>query len=134
LVVGSDSTVAATFVHDPSGHPLVNSKQWTFTTGKLSGATPPVQNPIPPITTYLDPAQIIVQPRPPVGVDDPSISNITQIELIFPAPIDPNSFDPTQLLIGIEPIMNDPDVQINSAANASYIIQGNKIIVTVTGA
>jgi len=134
LVVGSDSTVAASFVHGPSGNPLVNSKQWTFTTGTLTGATPPVQNPIPPPISYLDPAQIIVKPRPPVGIDDPSVSNITQVELIFPAPVDPNSFDPTQLLIGVEPIMNDPQVQINPSASASYIIQGNKVIVTVIGA
>jgi hypothetical protein len=132
LVVGSDSTVAATFVQDLSGNPLLNSQQWTFTTGTLTGATPPIQNPIPPPKSYLNFNQIQVIPRPPVGVDDPSVSNISQVELIFPAPVDPNSFDPSQLLIGVEPIMNDPDVMVLNTS-ASYIIQGNKIIVTITG-
>lgn len=133
LVVGSDSTLANTYVHDLSGNPLLSSYQWSFTTGTLNLSVPPTQNPIPPPKTYLQPSQVIVVPRPPVGVDDPSVSSVTTIELIFPAPVDINSFDPSQLLVGVEPIMNDPDVMVNYGANATYVVQGNKIIVTVTG-
>lgn len=132
LVVGADSTFVSSFVHDLSGNPLLNTNQWSFTTGTLTNATPPIQNPIPPPVTYIRPDQIQVVPRPAPGNDDPSISNISVIELIFPAPIDTNSFDPSQLLIGIEPIMNDPDVMVPPGASASYLIQGNKIICTVT--
>lgn len=131
LIVGADTTFASTFVQDLSGNPLLNSFQWSFTAGTLNINTPPIQNPI--VTqSYIDPNTIIVIPRPPVGVDDPSVSNISVVELIFPAPINPNSFDPTQLLIGVEPIMNDPDVMVPYGATASYIIQGNKLICTIT--
>lgn len=133
LIVGEDSPLVSTFVHDLSGNNLLNSQQWTFKTGTLNIVTPPVQNPLPPPKTFLNPGQIQVIPRPSVGVDDPSVSDIQTIELIFPAPVDPNSFDPAQLLIAVEPIMNDPDLMVPSSAKASYIIQGNKIIVTVTG-
>jgi len=133
LIVGSDSTLASTFVHDLSGNNLLQSYQWSFTTGTMDVATPPTQNPIPPPKSFINPGQIQVIPRPAPGADDPSISSISVIELIFPAPINPDSFDPTQLLIGIEPIMGDPDVMVPPGASASYIIQGNKLIVTVTG-
>ena len=133
LIVGADSALASTYVQDTFGNNLLSSYQWSFTAGTLNIAIPPVQNPLPPITTTLRADQIQIIPRAPVGIDDPSVSNISVIELIFPAPVDPNTFDPSQLLIGIEPIMNDPDVMV-LGANASYIIQGNKIIVTVTGA
>lgn len=132
LVVGADSTLASTFVQDNSGNKLLNSAQWTFKTGTLNLVVPPIQNPIPPPKTYLNPNQIQIVPRPPAGIDDPSVSNISVVELIFPAPINPDSFDPSQLLIGVEPIMNDPDVMVPPGTSASYIIQGNKLIVTVT--
>lgn len=133
LIVGSDSALATSFVHDLSGNNLLNSQQWSFTTGTLDVVTPPIQNPLPLPKTLLTPGMVQVIPRAPVGVDDPSVSNISVVELIFPAPIDINSFDPTQLLVGVEPIMNDPDVMVPGGSSASYIIQGNKLIVTVVG-
>lgn len=133
LIVGANAPLVSTFVQDPVGNKLLSSYQWSFTTGTLNVAVPPVQNPVPLPQTYIRPEQIQLIPRPPVGVDDPSVMDFTTIELIFPAPIDPNSFDPAQLLIGIEPIMNDPDVRVPPGATASYIIQGNKLIVTVAG-
>lgn len=132
LIVGEDSPLATQYVHDLSGNNLVNSQQWVFTTGTLNIVTPPIQNPILPPKTFIKADQIQVIPRPPVGVDDPSVASIQTIELIFPAPVDPNSFDPSLLLIGVNPIMNDPDVMVPGAA-ATYIIQGNKIIVTISG-
>lgn len=129
LVVGKDSVLATNYVEDVSGNPVLTSYQWSFTTGTLNLTTPPIQNPIAsnPIS-MLTADQIQVIPRPPVGND-----LTQQIELVFPAAIDTNTFDPTQLLIGIEPILNDPDVMVPMGATASYIVQGNKIIVTLTG-
>ena len=128
LVVGADSVLSNVFVHDLSGNKLLSSYQWSFTTGTLDLNVPPIQNPIPLLKVPINPDQIQIIPRAPVGND------ISVIDLIFPAPIDTNSFDPSNLLIGIEPILNDPDVMVPSGASASYVIQGNRLIVTITGA
>lgn len=127
LIVGTDSTLATTYVEDVSGNPMLTSYQWSFTTGTLNIVVPPIQNPILPSKVFIDPQSIKVVPRATLNED------ISIIELIFPQPINPDSFDPTQLLIGIGAIMDDPQVQIPGQASASYTIQGNKLIVTVTG-
>jgi hypothetical protein len=127
LIVGRDSVLANSYVEDVSGNPMLTSYQWSFTTGTLQISTPPVQNPIASLRTFIRPEQIQVIPRAAVGND------VSVVELIFPAPIDTNSFDPAQLLIGLEGIMNDPDIIVPGGAHASYIVQGNKLIVTVTG-
>lgn len=133
LIVGSDSTLASSFVHDLSGNNLLNSYQWSFTSGTLPLPVPPVQNPLSNLVTTLRPDQVQIIPRSPVGVDDPSVSNISIIDLIFPAVIDVNSYQPSGVLVGVEPIMNDPDVMVPFGASASYVVQGNKMIVTVVG-
>lgn len=133
LVVGADSVLANSFVHNLAGNNLLSSYQWSFSTGTLNISTPPTQNPLLTPKTTLSPEQIQVIPRSPVGVSDPSVFNISVVDIIFPHPIDINTFDPTQLLVGVEPIMNDPDVALPAGASASYIIQGNKLIVTVSG-
>jgi hypothetical protein len=127
LVVGKDSVLADSFVNDLSGNPMLKSFQWSFTTGTLPDNVPPIQNPIRTPQPFIKPEQIKVIPRATVG------NNIQVIDLIFPAPIDTNSFDPADILIGIESIMNDPDVQIPSGASATYVVQGNKLIVTISG-
>jgi hypothetical protein len=130
LVVGKDSPTAAvigSYVINPSGDPMLASYQWSFTTGTLNIKVPPVQNPI-PTKFILDPNTIQVIPRPATGND------LTQIiELIFPAPIDTNVFNVDDILVGIEPILGDPDVQVPPGAYATAVVQGNKIIVTVSG-
>jgi len=133
LIVGADSTLASSFVHDLAGNNLLQSYQWSFTTGTLNVVVPPSQNPIAPLKSFINPGQILIVPRPAPGADDPSVSSVSVVELIFPAPINPDSFDPSQLLIGIEPILGDPDVMVPPGATASYIIQGNKLICTISG-
>jgi len=133
LVVGADSVLANQFVQNVAGEQLLHSNQWTFITGTLGLVTPPVQNPLTQVKTTLRMEDVQVIPRPPVGVDDPSVASIQVVELVFKAPIDINSFDPSDILVGVEPIMNDPDVMIPRGASASYIVQGNKLIVTVRG-
>lgn len=135
LIVGTDSPLADAFVKDTLGNPMLNSFQWSFTTGTLNIVTPPIQNPVRPPQTFIKPEQIKVIPRPPVGGNPlvPNPPGIAVIDIIFPAPIDPNSFDPADILMGLEPIMNDPDVMVPSSVTASYVIQGNKLIVTFAG-
>jgi len=127
LVVGADSVLSDQYVEDTSGNPLASSYQWSFTTGTLPLNTPPIQNPIPPPKTFINPNCIQVIPRAAVGND------ITVVDIIFPQPIDTNSFNSQDLLIGIEPILNDPCIMVPPGASASYVVQGNKLIVTVTG-
>lgn len=127
LIVGTDSALATTYVTDVSGNPMLTSFQWSFTTGTLNIVVPPIQNPVPPPETFINPQSIQVIPRDTLNPD------LQVVELIFPAPIDPDSFDPTQLLIGIEPIMNDPMIRYPQSAHASYTIQGNKLIISIQG-
>lgn len=135
LVVGSDSVLADSFVKNVSGNPMLHSYQWSFITGTLNILVPPIQNPIRPMQTFIKPDQIKVIPRPTVG-GEPLIGNppsIQIIDIIFPAPIDTNSFDPSDILIGLEPILNDPDVMTPPNVGATYVVQGNKLIVKLTG-
>lgn len=130
LIVGSDSPTASTFVEDLSGHPMLTSYQWIFTTGTLNITVPPVQNPttsVPAGIIDLDDIQII--PRATIGNDLDSV-----IELIFPAPIDTNTFDPTDILVGVNAVMNDPVVMVPTGITATYVVQGAKLIVTISGA
>lgn len=129
LIIGKDSPTAAvigSYVMNLAGQPMLVSYQWKFTTGTLNVVTPPIQNPIPTSTT-LDPNDIQIVPRAAVGND------LHTIDVIFPAPIDPTTFQLSDVLLGVEAILNDPDVFVNPGINASAIIQGNKLIITVTG-
>src|SRR5271170_3013173 len=77
LVVGADSVLSNSFVHDLSGNNLLASSQWSFTTGTLDLNVPPTLNPLPLPKTILNPSSVQVIPRAPVGIDDPSVSNIS---------------------------------------------------------
>jgi hypothetical protein len=69
-----------------------------------------------------------VHPRAVVGND------ITQvIELVFPAPIDPTSFDAADIGISVDPLVNDPLVAVPTNLQSTVQVDGNKIIVTITG-
>lgn len=129
IIVGKDSPSASTYVTDTSfpALPMLQSYQWTFTTGTLNINVPPVQNPI-PSTSILDPNTIQIIPRAAIGND------LTQvIELIFPFPIDPTTFDLSSVLVGVEAVLGDPDVMVPTGTMASLSIAGNILRITVSG-
>jgi len=63
LLAGADSPLATSVVKNVGGESLATSYQWSFTTGTLNQAVPPVTSPIPLAVTRLDPASIRVTPR-----------------------------------------------------------------------
>ncbi len=94
LLVGGSSVLALAAIKNPGGDKMASSYQWTFTTGTLNLTAPPVQAPLSWEQTQqnwdrprLDPQSIIVIPRASTGND------LTTIELRFPGPVDPSSFN-----------------------------------------
>jgi hypothetical protein len=136
LIVGAGATLVLSGVKNPAGDMLAQSIQTTFQTGTLALNAAPPAAPLPwndprvqPwMRPQLDPSEIKVHPRAVVGND------ITQvIELVFPAPIDPTSFDAADIGISVDPLVNDPLVAVPTNLQSTVQVDGNKIIVTITG-
>lgn len=130
LVTGKASLLAKSFIAGLSGATLAASVQFTFKTGELSQAAQPPASPLVPVAPWeqprLDPTSIIVRPRKVTGND------LTQeIELLFPGPIDPASFDPEEIIVAAEPFLNDPRTQVPESS-AQVRIEDNRILITLT--
>lgn len=129
LVVGKASLLAKNYVRNPAGEALAASVQWSFKTGELVFEAPPAQSPLQPVNEWekpkLNPADILARPRLAVGND-----LTQQIELIFPGPIDPASFDPQDIIVAGEPFLNDPSTVIPSST-ATVQVDGNRLLITV---
>lgn len=130
LVGAAGSTIGAAIKSAASPEvPLDNNVQWSFTTGELDISTPPVTSPIPPLTVPLDPSKVRIEQQIwSVGND---LSQ--EITFVFPAPIDTATVSPEQILMSLEPILNDPSVVIPTGLTATATISGNTITVVVSG-
>jgi hypothetical protein len=132
LLVGGDGLLTSAGIANPlgaGGLKMAQSYQWTFTTSDLNITTPPVVSPIPvPPILGLDPNAIRVIPRSFVDNDLSA-----EIQIIFPAKIDPNSFAITDILASIEPVLGDLSVVIPSGLSISAAVQDNMITISVTG-
>jgi len=61
-------------------------------------------------------------------------NDLTQvITFTFPAPIDPESFNPDDLIASIEPVVGDPSVQVPDSLTVTPHISGNVLTITITG-
>ena len=136
LLVGAGSAIIKDSIKNTSGVPLAKSVQFFFTTGTLTGSTAPVQSPLPfddPrvaawMKPVLQPADIVVHPRKAVGND------LTQVvELIFPEPIDPASFNMDDIEIEVEPLVDDPLVPTPGGLTMTKVLQNDRIVITITG-
>lgn len=136
LVAGAGAMVVRRGVKNHAGEMLAQSVQTTFQTGTLVLNAAPPASPLPwndprvqPwMCPKLQPSDVIVHPRRVIGNDLAQV-----IELIFPAPLDPATFQVEDIEISIEPLVNDPLVAVPSGLQSTLEVQGNKIIVTVTG-
>jgi len=128
LVVGSGSILTAGAVKNLDGDAMGQSYQFGFTTGTLSLATPPSPALLPTELSHIDPATIEVRPRAVMGND-----LTREIELLFPANIDPASITAADIGVSVEAILGDASVEIPPDLSSSVTIQGNKLIVRVTG-
>jgi hypothetical protein len=132
LVVGSDLTSATGVVVQNLASPPVplgSTNQWTFTTGALNVSVPPVTSPIAPLVLPLDPGNVKIQQKLWAVGNDLS----QELDIIFPAPIDTSTVTPEQILLSLEPILNDPSVIVPGGLTAAVTITGNTIAVLVTG-
>lgn len=86
LILGSSGSLVSGSVKNPAGEAMVNTYQWSFTTGNLDIAVPPPLAPLPPTVVPLDPSTIRVD----VGASRVVGNDLTQpITLTFPTNIDP---------------------------------------------
>lgn len=128
LVLGSGGALTSDAVKNGIGEAMVGSYQWSFTTGTLNLVTPPVQSPIPWNQGRINPIDVRLLPRAATGND------LTQdIELVFPGPIDPASFNLTDVLVSLEAIIGDPDVVIPQGVTATVAIDGSILRISLTG-
>jgi hypothetical protein len=128
LIVGADATLTANSVANPAGEKMAQSYQFSFTTGILDLAIPPPQSPLPYQFARIDINEIIVRPTAAEGND------VTKsIELIFPGPIDITSFDPTDVEVGVEAILNDLHVRVPQGLTSAISVDGNTMTVIISG-
>ncbi len=134
-VAGGSSALAVNAVKNLSGERLARSYFFEFQTGFLEAATPPPASPLGWSNTLapwdrpaLDAKQIIIRPANPVGVDPETI-----LELEFPGEIDLNSFDPRDLLVGIEPVFGNQMVRLPATLSSTVSVSGNKMFIRITG-
>jgi hypothetical protein len=136
LLVGAGALTVRDAIKNAAGEPLAKNVQITFETGELDTSSSPVQSPLPfddpqvaPwMRPKLQPADIVVHPRRSVGNDLQQV-----IELVFPAPLNPASFNLDDIEVSVEPLAHDPLVTTPSGLTAAKRIEGNKIIVTISG-
>lgn len=132
LIVGAGNVpVTGTVVSNLEDPPvqLNGTNQWTFTTGDINLVVPPVTSPLPLLTYPLDPSTIQIQQQVfSVGNDLSQTINI-----IFPGQIDPTTVCVEQILLSLEPLLNDPSVIVPSNLQPEVIIKGNVISITIYG-
>jgi hypothetical protein len=130
LIVGSNLTSSpGVAVQNVAGDLLDSTNQWTFTTGDLNISIPPVTSPIPQLVLPLDPSTILIQQKLwSVGND---LSQ--ELDIIFPQPIDTTTVNVDQILLSLEPILNDPSIAVPSGLSAAVTITDNKIAVVISG-
>jgi hypothetical protein len=129
VLLGNGTITAGVGIKDVNGNQLDQTYGWSFTTGTLNLTVPPVQSPIIVSNPDLNPCDIVVIPRKFVLGQD-----LTQeIDLIFPAPINQNSFDPEEMLLAVEPILGDPSVLVPPGLQTTVTIQGNRMKILITG-
>jgi hypothetical protein len=134
LLAGASSLIVKNSIKNPAGTPLAKSVQTVFTTGVIDQTAVPPASPLPwddPLVqpwerATIDPDSVSISPELPQGND-----LTQQIVLTFPAPIDPGSFNPADILCAVEPLSNDPLIRV--PANLQYTVQvtGNQIIITI---
>lgn len=135
LILGSDSIMSSSAVKDSTGVAMAVSYGWNFRTGDLNISTPPIQSPIPPSHPAIEPKSIrvLINPRRKLVGNDLS----QEIDLIFPGPINPASFNMQDLLLSIDPILGDPSVIVPDGLVTTAVIgtggETNRIKITITG-
>jgi len=129
LLVGATSVLATTYIKNPAGEAMAESYKFTFTTGTINESVTPPTSPVAQLNPWelpvLDPSQIQVSPKAAIG------NNLSTVTLTFPAPIDPNSFSPSDLLVALEPLLGDPSIIVDPAS-ASINIAGNTMTITIS--
>ena len=133
LIAGASSLLATSVVRNPAGEALAKSYQYAFKTGTLNVATPPALSPLPPAAPWerprLDPNSIRIRSG---GIPVKAVANeLSYIELIFPAAVDPTSFDQNDLRVAIEPFLGDTSVPLPDNVTVSAAVQANRIVLTV---
>jgi hypothetical protein len=140
LIAGADSPLALDVVKNKAGEGLASSYQWTFNTGRLNQANQPVTSPIPPPASRLNPGDIRVVPRPLTGND---LSQ--QIEIWFPATVDPSSLDPSlatsgtasdanpfnDVTVAVDAFLDDPLVAVPAGMQCALSLQGSRLVINV---
>jgi hypothetical protein len=128
LIVGPGQ-LASDSVKNAQGVVLDSNYAWSFTTGDLDVSVPPPQSPLTPLSVPLDPSQIqITQQLWAVGND---LSQ--ELTITFPAAIDPSSVNISDILLSLEPILNDPMVSVPSGLTPTVTISGNTISIQISG-
>ena len=128
MIVGAGSPLISSYVANGAGESMASTYQYTFNTGSLNLKVPPPQAPLPMQMPRINVEDVIVRPKSTIDND-----LTRQIEIIFPSDIDVNSFDPTEIEVGIEPILGDLNVRVPRGLQSAITVEGNTITVVVSG-
>lgn len=114
LIMGSGGALTSNSVANVSSVKMVESYQWSFTTGQLNLVVPPPQSPVPGASPQIDPSTIVVIPRQ--SGNQVTGADLTQeIDLIFPGSVSLAPYDPTpDIIASVEAILGDPSVIVPS--------------------
>jgi hypothetical protein len=136
FLVGADGALVTASIANPVGagsEKMAHSYQWSFTTGDLNVTTPPDQSPLLDELPQLNPNSDIKIRINNLGVKPIGNDLSVEVDVIFPSDIDPNSFNMTDLLLSLDPIVNDLFVTVPPDLVTTAEINRNVIRVTITG-
>lgn len=131
LLVGAGSILISQSIQNPGGENLASNYQWSFSVGNLNTVTPPIQAPLPPQYSYIDPNSIRITPTTSLnqGINAGYTYTIT-----FPANIDISSFDANNILVSLSQILNDPTIPVPNNLMATITINANQLIIDIVPA
>jgi hypothetical protein len=127
-LLGADAALSTADVQNLAGEAMAISYSWSFTTGNLNLATPPVTSPLLDDAAPIQICDIRILPRAHFGQD------LAQtFDIVFSDDIDPTSFSQEDLAISVEPILGNPTLAMPSNLQFHAVIQGNKLRIRILG-
>lgn len=119
LILGSSGLISAAGVKASDGSLMADSFTWSFSTGTLNVSTPPPSSPLLDEIPFIDPNTIKVIPRQLINQN---IDSGWTFDIVFPGPIDQNSFSVSDIMMSLEPALGALDLVVpaNLQPQASF--------------
>jgi hypothetical protein len=130
LILGGSGLITAVGVKAADGSAMASSFTWSFSTGVLNLSAPPPSSPLLDDIPFIDPATIKIVPRQLINQN---IDAGWVLDIVFPSTIDQNSFQLSDLLLSLEPVLGSLDIVVpaNLQPTVTFPTLGNILRITI---